>query len=112
MMHDALHTLRLEGSQTIRDAAALAGSLSEALAAHDGLRVETAAVASVDVGILQVLVAAHKTARRMAKPLSIEAGPGGALEAALEASGIAARAIRLETGSWTGLCTKDEELSR
>lgn len=112
-MQAAHHTIRLEGAQTIREAEGLALRLREALAAHDGVRVETQAVSAADVAVLQVMVAAHRTARRDGRTLSIEAASGGALEAALQAGGLAAPGvIRLEAGAWTGLEIRDEEHSR
>ncbi len=96
----------LRDAAGIRDAGPLADELRAALEAHPAVEVETVALTSIDVVVLQVLVAAHKTARAGGRTLRIHAPCGGVLERALEQSGIAASVdlppIR-DGETWTGL---------
>lgn len=99
-------TVVLRDAAGIRDAGSLANELRAALEAHPAVEVETGALTSVDVAVLQVLVAAHKTARAGGRALRIHAPHGGVLERVLEQSGIAASLdlppIR-DGETWTGL---------
>lgn len=98
------HAVVLNVDPSIRDAARLSAELMAAIASHDAVLVDATEVASVDVGVLQLLVAAHKSARFAKKRFSVKAVAGGALRKALAASGIdAGTRLVWEGDFWTGL---------
>jgi anti-anti-sigma regulatory factor len=99
------HTVELQGSLSVRDAAGLAATLTAALEAHPAVAVSTAAVTDADVSILQVLVAAHKSAARTGRGLTLKAPADGALRRTLVAAGFVSAAgepLAPEGRFWTG----------
>ena len=80
-------TLELRGSLGIRNVADFAASLREAIDAHPAISLSAEALTDIDISALQALVAAHKSAARAGKTLSLP--PAGALKEALHATGLA-----------------------
>jgi anti-anti-sigma regulatory factor len=83
-------TFPLNGSLGLRDAARLSAELAEALARPGPLTIDCTALAGVDLAIVQLLVAAHKTAAAAGKPLALVSPPGGPLAALLRQAGFIA----------------------
>jgi anti-anti-sigma regulatory factor len=99
------HTVELEGSLSVRDAAGLAATLMAALEAHPSVCISTEAVTGADISILQVLAAAHKSAARASRGLTLKAPAEGALRRTLVAAGFVGAAgepLAPEGMFWTG----------
>ncbi len=77
----------LAGSLGLRDAARLSAELAEALAQPGPLTIDCSGLGDVDLAIVQLLVAAHKTAAATGKPLTLVSPPGGPLAALLVQAG-------------------------
>lgn len=73
----------LVGDVRTGDAAGLRERLQAGLAAGD-LRVDTVGLTSVDCAVVQVLIAARRSAVQLERNLTIERPDGGALATALE----------------------------
>lgn len=73
------HCIKLDGSLDIRDAAELRSKLLDALQTHPATAVDAANVESVDTSIVQILVAAVKSAERLGRSLTIATGDGVAV---------------------------------
>lgn len=71
MEHSQSHLFELRGKLGLRDATEVASTLSRALESHPSVTIAVAADADLDITILQVLVAAHKTAIRAGKILTL-----------------------------------------
>jgi anti-anti-sigma regulatory factor len=69
------HTVELSGTLGVRDAALLALRLAAAIEAHPSVTVSAAALEGLDIAIVQVLVAARKSAARAGRQLTIVPGP-------------------------------------
>lgn len=82
--------MKIHGALGLRDAADLSGQLTEALARHPDVTVDAAALEDADVAILQVLVAAQKTADGTGRALRLHAPPGGVLPQLLARAGLTA----------------------
>lgn len=74
MSGDTSHLIELAGTLGVRDAAGLANRLAEAIDAHPAVTISAAALEGADISIVQILVAAHKSAAKAGKPLTIEPG--------------------------------------
>ena len=75
--------LKLTGKLTIQRASELAASIGQAIAGEEhAVVLDLAAVTSVDVTFLQILCAAHHSARRDGKTLSIVSPSEALLRAA------------------------------
>jgi anti-anti-sigma regulatory factor len=81
-------TILLEGAADLRGASALREQLVEALATGSPVCVDTRGATSCDAGIVQILMAACRSAERSGRDLSIIAESGGALPAALDRLGV------------------------
>lgn len=73
MSRPSAHPLDLSGDLSLRNIAELHTRLLQALAEHRAIDLTTAAVESVDVGTLQLLVAATKSAAADDRALSLVA---------------------------------------
>lgn len=84
-------TVRVEfqGVQSIAMADGMRERLRAALAAADVVDVDCSGVSQADLGLVQVLVAARRSASAAGKSLRLAAAPSGALLAALRGAGIA-----------------------
>ena len=98
--------VRLNGELSIRNCMAVAAELRAAIVEHQSVAIETNDLMSLDVSILQLLIAAHKAAERNGSSLRIQVVGGGALDRALKASGLAqpCDAVLVREGEfWTGV---------
>lgn len=77
------NVVTLDGDVRTGDAAALRDRLREGLAAGD-LRIVTGGLTSVDCAVVQVLIAARRSAAQFERDLQIDTPPDGVLAAALE----------------------------
>jgi ABC-type transporter Mla MlaB component len=77
----------LAGSVGVRDVARLAPELQQALSGAGPLAIDCTDLAEIDLSIVQLLVAAHKTAAATGKPLRLIAPTGGPLAALLRQAG-------------------------
>ncbi len=83
-----VHTLLLEGDLGPRDAGEIHAALLHALQEHRSVVIDTRRLASVDVSIMQLMVAAFGTARRLGHALSVASECGGPLEQSLARGGL------------------------
>lgn len=65
-------TVELRGNLGLRQAARLAEALTDAIAAHPAVVIAAGALEEADISILQVLLAARKTAAGAGKSLTLE----------------------------------------
>lgn len=99
----------LEGDQSVREAGDLATRLRDKLEVGP-LTVETGRLSSIDAAGLQVLTAAHATARARGVSLRVMAPEGGALAQALARSGIAAASdlpLAWDGDAWIGFAPEE-----
>jgi anti-anti-sigma regulatory factor len=80
-------TFPLAGSVGVRDVARLAPELQHALSGPSPLAIDCTDLTDIDLSIVQLLVAAHKTAAATGKPLRLIAPAGGPLTALLRQAG-------------------------
>lgn len=89
---DAVHAVPsvvlMSGMLDLRDAVDLHRLLQDSLSAHHAVRVDATDLAEADLSILQLLVAARKTAAATGRVLDIRAPEGGALRRLLAAHGL------------------------
>lgn len=78
----------LEGTLGLRDADALAGRLRDAIVRGAAVEIDTAALRDIDVGSIQLLAAAQKSAAAAGCGFAIGSPPGGPLRQALVRLGI------------------------
>jgi anti-anti-sigma regulatory factor len=78
----------LEGDVGVRDAARLAEQLSQAIAGP--LTIDCTSLSGVDLAVIQVLLAADRTARAAGQSLTLIHPPGGPLQQLLVAAGFTA----------------------
>ena len=82
------HTLRLEATLGLRDAADIHARLLKAVGEHDEVRIDTAGVQNVDITIIQLLVAANRSARKRGRSFMLADAPTGAFKDALISAGL------------------------
>jgi anti-anti-sigma regulatory factor len=87
----------LAGSVGVRDAARLAAELQQALSGPVSVAIDCTNLADIDLSIVQLLVAAHKTATAAGKPLRLISPAGGPLAALLRQAGFIAADDRPHT---------------
>ncbi len=80
-------TFVLAGTATVREAAAIAAELQQALAAPGRLAIDCTSLTDVDLSVVQLLVATHRTAATAGKPLHLIAPTAGPLQALLRQAG-------------------------
>lgn len=83
-------TFALIGDLSVRDAARLAAELQQALAGPAPLVVDCTGLVEVDLAVVQLLVAAHKTCAAAGKPIRLIAPAAGPLQALLRQAGFLA----------------------
>ena len=81
------HPLRLSGDLSLRNISELHQRLTEALAEHQAIDLQTAEVESADTGTLQLLVSAAKTAAARGRQVSLTATADGPVARTLVAAG-------------------------
>ena len=79
MTGNSVHVVRISGDAGLRSAQDIAGSLRQALAAHDKITIATEAISGADITTIQLLLAARKQAQASGKSLSLAAPPTGVL---------------------------------
>jgi hypothetical protein len=89
MTHPTSFQIALAGTPSLRDSAEIAGRLRSALSEHDEVVVDLQEVTSADIGILQVLVAAERTAVAGGKTLRVAGADKGAMQSLLLNAGLA-----------------------
>ena len=87
MTRESVHVVKISGDAGLRAAQEIAGSLRQALAGHDRVAVDTAAVTDADVTTIQLLLSARRQAREAGRSLSLTAPPAGALRSLLIQTG-------------------------
>lgn len=87
-MSAAAYVIHIEGELSVRNAPSLARELREALAAHGAVVIDARALTATDISIVQVLVAAHRSARELGRSLRVEGAGSGALGGVLRRSGL------------------------
>lgn len=104
MSRPSPHPLRLSGDLSLRNIAELHQRLQQALAEHQAIAIDTGTVESVDVGTLQLLVAAAKSAAATGCSLSLAADAATPMGRALIRAGFFAesgRPLVASLSSWT-----------
>jgi ABC-type transporter Mla MlaB component len=77
----------LTGAVTVREVAHLAGTLQAALTASGSLLIDCTGLTEIDLAGVQLLVAAHKSARAAGTSLSLRTPPDGPLPTLLRQAG-------------------------
>jgi len=90
MTEENPHTLKISGDAGLRNVQEIAALLRQALADHQTIAVATDELTSIDITILQVLLAARKSALAAGKTLSLCAAPHGAVHRLLVQTGFVA----------------------
>ena len=104
MSRPSAHPLHLSGDLSLRNISELHTRLKQALAEHRAIDLDTAAVESVDVGTLQLLVSATKSAAADDRTLSLAVDAATPMGRALVRAGFFTAAGRLlvtTLSSWT-----------
>ncbi|MEF2074247.1 STAS domain-containing protein [Consotaella aegiceratis] len=98
----------LEGTATLRDAERIAAELRGLADKATDILVETKGLESIDFSVVQLLVAAVKSAEAHNRTIAIEVPADGALDRILQQAGIAEpidSCLVRQNGLWTGLTT-------
>jgi ABC-type transporter Mla MlaB component len=98
------HPLHLSGDLSLRAIAGLQTDLQRAVNDHPAILVETAAVESIDIAAIQLLISAARTAAANGKTLGLVAEADSAVGRALVAAGLFAadgRALVPTLSHWT-----------
>ncbi|MDB5535733.1 MAG: hypothetical protein JWP26_3428 [Devosia sp.] len=97
--------LSISGDAGLRNVQDIAGLLRQALDSHSSITVATEGLTSIDVTILQLLVAARKSALASGKTLTLHAPPDGVLHRLLVQTGFVGTDGKSRTPEgefWTG----------
>lgn len=103
---DNTNTLRLAPSLALRENGAFVSALKAALAGPAALVIDTSDLKSADLSLLQLLVAAHRSARTLGLALTILVPAGGAMEELMARYGLSPQGggpAQIADGRWTGL---------
>lgn len=87
---ERVHRVRLDGALTVRDGDALRVRLLEALRAHAAIEVDGRAVTAADLGALQLLVSARRSAQAWGRGFTLLLPDDGGLRGALARAGLLA----------------------
>ncbi|ODT26734.1 MAG: hypothetical protein ABS35_10300 [Kaistia sp. SCN 65-12] len=104
MSRSSAHPLHLSGDLSLRNISELQTRLKQALAEHRAIDIDTAGVESIDVGTLQLLVSATRSAAADDRSLSLAAGAGTPMGRALVRAGFFSgdgRPLVPTLSSWT-----------
>ena len=87
----------------------LAAELSRAFSSSATVRVETADTQEITLPVIQVLIAAHRSAQECGARLEVAVPEGSAIAKSLAAHVLdgAPSSIRTESGVWTGIMTTE-----
>lgn len=77
----------LEGAATVRNAEATHAKLADILRRHDEIEIDCGAVTEADLSLVQLLLAARRSAKRAGKTVVLAGPASGALRAALSQGG-------------------------
>ena len=88
MTRDSVHTVNISADAGLKSAQDIAGLLREAIAAHQQIAVDTAAISTADITTIQLLLAARKQAHGAGKSLHLDNAPSGALRELLVQVGL------------------------
>lgn len=107
----SVEIFRLKGELSIRDCPGLTADLLAAIGNSEVLLVDASGLVSADISILQLLIAAHRSAQALSKSVAIQAPEGGVLDGLLRRSGIGAALNGLvwDGDLWTGLGHQQKE---
>ena len=94
---DVAH-IRLDGALTIRDIAGVHASLAAALERHATVIVDCSAATEVDLSLIQLLLAARRSAQRADRTLRLAGADNAALNTALLRGGFVPGEPDRETG--------------
>lgn len=94
----------LDGALTIREIDAVRGRLAAALSASASVEVDCSAAVEVDLSLIQLLIAARRSAAEAGKHMTMAQPADGALRAALIQGGFLP-AEGPEAGFWVGPAT-------
>ena len=84
----------LDGAQTVRNIQLAHARLIAALAEHQVIEIHCDAVTELDLSLIQLVIAAKRSADKAGKSLTLAAPAAGKLRAALERAGFLAAALR------------------
>jgi anti-anti-sigma regulatory factor len=104
MTGHSTHTVEISGDAGLRNAREVADNLLKALAEHPSVAVDATSATSIDITILQLLVAARKSALASGKSLTLCAPADGVLRQALVKTGFVSadgRPLTPEGTFWT-----------
>jgi anti-anti-sigma regulatory factor len=87
MTTEHAHSLQLTGEMTLRQAGALQAQLRSEAAEHDHVVIDCADVSEIDISVVQLLVAASKSAEAAGKSVSVRFPEGGVLDTILRRAG-------------------------
>lgn len=103
-MSNSAETVTLTGTMALRDAAGLGTRLAAALSRHKTLTIDATGVAAADMAIVQLLIAARKSASTAGKPFELRIGRSGAMRDLFTKAGFAAadgNPLTPHHGLWT-----------
>ncbi|SMF75349.1 ABC-type transporter Mla maintaining outer membrane lipid asymmetry, MlaB component, contains STAS domain [Tistlia consotensis] len=106
--HSKVGRLALDGPATVREAEAMHAKLAALLPAHGEIEVDCSAVSEADLSLVQLLLAARRSAGREGKRLVLAAPAEGALLEALTQGGLLAE-VRGEAGPDQAFWTKGRD---
>ena len=107
----ALH-IPLEGKLALRDVTQVHQQLNDAMSAFNAVEIDVRDLADVDISIVQLVVAARKSAERFGQALNLVTKSGSAFEATLVKAGfLGADGVcrSADDRFWAGLPAKAEE---
>lgn len=82
------HRIDLSGELGLRDVHAVRELLAEGLGVHPAIEVHTGALSAIDVSIIQLLIAAHKSARERGASFKVRATADGPFRDTLLRAGL------------------------
>jgi anti-anti-sigma regulatory factor len=104
MTGDSAYTLKISGDADLRNVQDIIGQLRQALENHNAITVVTDGLTSIDITILQLLVAARKSALASGKTLTLHAPADGVLHRLLVQTGFVStdgKSLTPEGEFWT-----------
>ena len=87
MVTTKVHTLKLAGELSLRQTAEVCEMLGDAVAGHEKIEVDGTGISEIHISIVQLLIAAFKTAEAANKSFTINFPADGALDKVLQRAG-------------------------
>lgn len=81
------HGLKLTGEQSLRQIAETSKQLTDAVARHKTVDIDGTDITELDISIVQLLVASHKSANAAGKRLSVSFNAGSVMDQTLQRAG-------------------------